>query len=482
MKRIDKIHAFSLHDVTATRQLERSAVTAQPEDQLLRQAGMAVAKLAIAIAPHASKIWIACGSGNNGSDGLEAARLLLMWGKTVIITTFERDLETNCDRRARDAGVVWAQNPPVNHDLCIDAMLGIGQDSRPLSGRLAAWAYVMNTGMAPVLAIDNPTGLNPDTGHLPGIGVVADHTLCLLTLKPGLFTGRGRDLSGQVWLESLGIHPTGGADRPGLTQTAILTGRPELMMRLHATHKGSYGDVGIIGGAAGMTGAAFLAGSAALQAGAGRVFVGLLDSANLTLDVSQPELMLRPPDTMEYIETTMVFGCGGGTLIATWLPKLLASSRRLVIDADAINALAQDQACRIAVRLRLGRGQFTVLTPHPLEAARFLDTSVTQVQSDRLAAARAISDACQCTVVLKGSGTVIATPLKRTQINPTGNARLASAGTGDVLSGMIGAGLAAGLGAHDAASRAVYKHGQVADDWSLQSSLTAGSLSRSYLI
>jgi hydroxyethylthiazole kinase-like uncharacterized protein yjeF len=310
----------------------------------------------------------------------------------------------------------------------------------------------MNTGMPPVLAIDNPTGLNPDTGHLPGTGVVADHTLCLLTLKPGLFTGHGRDMAGQIWLEKLGADPSTEPGWHQLSPTATLTGRPESMSRPHATHAGSFGDVGIIGGAVGMTGAALLAGSAALSAGAGRVFVGLLDSANLTVHSSLPELMLRAPENIETVETTIVLGCGGGPAIANWLPKLLASSRRLVIDADATTALSQDQAGRIALRRRLDLGQLTVLTPHPLEASRLLGTGVGQVQADGLAAAKSISDEFRCTVVLKGSGTVIATLLARTQINPTGNARLASAGTGDVLSGMIGAGLAAGLGAHDAAS------------------------------
>jgi hydroxyethylthiazole kinase-like uncharacterized protein yjeF len=170
--------------------VERAAITGKPADQLMMQAGLAVAKLAMAIAPHASKIWNACGPGNNGSDGLEAARLLQMWGKTVVATALGRQPEANCDKRARDAGVVWADTAPSDHDLCIDGMLGIGQDCRPLSGRLAAWAHVMNTGTPPVLAIDNSTGLNPHRGHLPGIGVAAGYTLCLLTLKPGLFTAR----------------------------------------------------------------------------------------------------------------------------------------------------------------------------------------------------------------------------------------------------------------------------------------------------
>jgi hydroxyethylthiazole kinase-like uncharacterized protein yjeF len=210
--------------------------------------------------------------------------------------------------------------------------------------------------------------------------------------------------------------------------------------------------------------------------------VGLLGDATLQLDVAQPELMFRAPETFDLAKMTIVCGCGGGPAIANWLPKLLALSQRLVIDADGMNALSKDRTCRLAVRQRFSHNQLTVLTPHPLEAARFLGASVEHVQADRLAAARAISDECRCTVVLKGSGTITTSPLAQTQINPTGNSRLASAGTGDVLAGMIGAGLAAGLGAQEAASRAVYRHGQVADAWPERESLTAGRLSQFGLI
>ena len=482
MQRIDNNHAFALYDVAGTRRLENATLSEKPEGQLLQQAGLAVAKLASALAPHASKIWIACGPGNNGSDGLEAAKLLQTWGKTAIVTAHDRTFETSSDQRARDAGVAWAQTPPSDHDLCIDAMLGIGQDCRPLAGRLAVWANAMTLGTPLVLAIDNPTGLDPNTGHLPSMGVAADHTLCLLTLKPGLFTGHGRDMAGQVWLDDLGINSQTCPNWPGLSPAAVLSRRPEPLARRHATHKGSFGDVGIIGGSTGMTGAALLAASAALHAGAGRVFVGLLGDATLQLDVAQPELMFRAPETFDLAKMTIVCGCGGGPAIANWLPKLLALSQRLVIDADGMNALSKDRTCRLAVRQRFSHNQLTVLTPHPLEAARFLGASVEHVQADRLAAARAISDECCCTVVLKGSGTITTSPLAQTQINPTGNSRLASAGTGDVLAGMIGAGLAAGLGAQEAASRAVYRHGQVADAWPERESLTAGRLSQFGLI
>src|SRR6185369_11681384 len=160
---------------------------------------------------------------------------------------------------------------------------------------------------APVLAVDLPSGLDANTGV--GHAVRATHTLSLLSLKPGLFTAGGRDAAGQVWFDDLGVDGT--AQAP----TAWLAGPPAASARLHATHKGSYGDVAVIGGATGMTGAALLAASAALQAGAGRVFVVLLDGGTLSVDASQPELMFRPWDSLDLARMAVACGCGGGDAI-----------------------------------------------------------------------------------------------------------------------------------------------------------------------
>jgi len=225
-----------------------------------------------------------------------------------------------------------------------------------------------------------------------------------------------------------------------------------------------------------MTGAALLAASAALHAGAGRVYVGLLDSHALQVKGRQLELMFRAVNELDFSHTTLVCGCGGGVAINAYLPTLLSSPSPVVIDADAINSISKDTTLQDLLALRATRAQSTVLTPHPLEAARLLGCGAADIQHDRIKAAQALSQKFACTMVLKGSGTVIAAPGKALMINLTGNARLATAGTGDVLAGMIGAYLAGGASAHAAACHAVYRHGQLADDWPKNQALTAGQL------
>ncbi|MCX8521505.1 MAG: NAD(P)H-hydrate dehydratase, partial [Rhodoferax sp.] len=213
----------------------------------------------------------------------------------------------------------------------------------------------------------------------------------------------------------------------------------------------------------GMFGAALLAGRSALQGGAGRVFVCPLDANAASLDNNRPELMFRTPNTLDFSRMTVVAGCGGGSAIASHLPMLLHSAARLVLDADALNHLARDAELAAALARRsAGR---SVMTPHPLEAARLLGSSVSEVQKNRLQAAQLLADRHQCSVVLKGSGSIIAAPHKTPFINPTGNAKLASAGTGDVLAGLVGAYLAQGYGAFEAARTAVFRHGLAADQW-----------------
>lgn len=228
----------------------------------------------------------------------------------------------------------------------------------------------------------------------------------------------------------------------------------------------------------GMTGAALLAGSAALHGGAGRVLVSLLDQDQTTEIHTQPELMLRRFEALELESLSVVCGCGGGQAVRTVLPAVLQRAQALVLDADALNIISTDGALQQALTARSARQHPTVLTPHPLEAARLLHTTSAQVQAHRLMAARELAKKFQCTVVLKGSGTVIAHPDDIPHINPTGNGSLATAGTGDVLAGVIGAGLAAGMTPLQAALRAVFAHGEAADTWPLDEPLTAGALAR----
>jgi hydroxyethylthiazole kinase-like uncharacterized protein yjeF len=359
--------------------------------------------------------------------------------------------------------VVFGDNGPAEPpDLVIDALLGIGA-RLPLRPAFAAMVERTGSTGAPVLAIDLPSGLPADTGATGGAAVVrADHTLSLLTLKPGLFTADGRDHAGRVWFDDLGIAAP--AEAP-----AWLAGPPMLAPRRHAQHKGSFGDVLVLGGAPGMAGAATLAARAALAAGGGRVLLGRLGGGGDEIDPLRPELMLRTTAELaqpaRLARATVVCGCGGGHAIAEWLPAVLANAIRVVLDADALNAISSAPALRALLAGRSARGLASIVTPHPLEAARLLDRTAADVQADRLAAACQLAQSLACTVLLKGSGTVIAAPEQAPRINPTGNARLGTAGSGDVLAGWLGGlwSAHAGWDAPDAASAAAWLHGRAAE-------------------
>jgi hydroxyethylthiazole kinase-like uncharacterized protein yjeF len=480
VKRIGQGSGECLYDVASTRRIEALAQATLPPHSLMQRAGLAVARMALAVAPHARHIWIACGPGNNGGDGLEAAIHLQRWGKTPVLTWLGSPTQASQDtlaayEKARALGLASSEVPPDTFDLCIDALLGIGATQREPTGLMADWIGRMNHSGAAILSVDVPSGLNPDTGSVLELHVKASHTLSLLTLKPGLFTSRGRDACGDIWLDDLGIA-CGATDAPAAT--ALLNTAPHRAARPHASHKGSFGDVAVIGGASGMTGAALLAASAALHTGAGRVFVSLLDDSSLGVNPLQAELMFRHIDELEPSTISVVCGCGGGAAIAAHLQGILSSPAPVVIDADAINSISSDVELQNALRLRSTHAPATVLTPHPLEAARLLGCSTAQVQQDRLAAAKQLATRFACTVILKGSGTVIAAPGQVSVVNATGNARLATAGTGDVLAGMVGAHLAAGLPAFQAACVAVYAHGALADAWPTSVPLTASQLAR----
>ena len=476
MQRITAQSSAPLFDVAASRRIEQAAGAQLPPHTLMRRAGLAVAHLAAALTPHARCIWIACGPGNNGGDGFEAATQLKLREFEPYVSFAGDEARLPADaldalQRARAAGVSIGREPPADYDLAIDALLGLGAARAP-ADTMAQWLERMYRAGRPVLSVDLPSGLNADTGAAAfDFGHHGDrHSLTLLTLKPGLFTAHGRDAAGEVWFDDLGCAP--GQE----VAAAHLNAPPTMAQRAHAAHKGSYGDVAILGGAPGMAGAAMLAASAALHGGAGRVFVALLDKALPALSPTQPELMFRKAASLDWSQLTVVCGCGGGTAIHAMLPQVLADAPRAVIDADALNAIAADSALQPLLAARRQRGQQTLLTPHPLEAARLLGTDTGTVQSDRLAAACALAARFQSVVVLKGSGSVIAAPQAAPFINLSGNARLATGGTGDVLAGMIGANLAAGHDAVAAARRAVWHHGALADNWPAARPLTAGAL------
>lgn len=492
MQKITSAHSQPLFNVAATRRIEQLAAGTLPTHTLMQRAGLAVARLAMALSPHAQCIWVACGPGNNGGDGFEAAMHLHQWGKRVVVTWtgegkngLPLDAET-AHRGAIAKGVNFADEPPEEFDFCIDALLGIGavlDPAREGSARILNWLQIMRDSEKPCLAVDIPSGLNAYTGAASAKDAMhsgasctsndwatARYTISLLTLKPGLFTCEGRDSAGEVWFDDLGVDialiPQ--ANEP---PSAWLLGANSLTLaqRLHAQHKGSFGDVAVLGGESTnsnhMAGAALLAASAALHRGAGRVFVALLGNGVLNVSAAQPELMFRSPEALDLRHQVVVCGCGGGQAVKAVLPRVLSSTLRLVLDADALNAVANDSALQSLLKARSACGYATVLTPHPLEAARLLQTTTAQIQSDRLKAAAQLAELFHAVIVLKGSGSVIAAPGQTSRINSSGNALLATAGTGDVLAGMLGAAIASGLSAFDAACSAVFEHGRLADDW-----------------
>lgn len=489
---------WPLYGTAASRAIERQAAQGLPPHALMRRAGEAVARLARAWRPHARRVLVVAGGGNNGGDGWLAAALLHrhlggVAGARVQVWPPGDPGHLPDDARwalaeARAAGVEEIDAPPDTPDLVIDAVFGLGL-SRPVGGATLDTLRWLQACPAPTLCVDLPSGLDADTGRWWADAPVQPRgprlTLSLLTLKPGLFTGAGRACAGEaIWFDALG---TAAREAPD-AWLCLGTDWPDVsaLRRAHASHKGSRGDVVVIGGqlpggaeGIGMAGAALLAGRAALRAGAGRVYVGLLGDGPplLLVDDAQPALMLRTtraalaPGVPE--QAVVVAGCGGGRAVAEVLPALLTRAPRLVLDADALNALgpvaAADTVPGGLWAQRRAAGWCTVLTPHPLEAARLLGTDAAHVQADRLGAARTLAARLGATVVLKGSGTVVAAPDAPPIVNATGDGLLASAGTGDVLAGLIGARLAAGGAVSPdipaAVAEAVAAHGRLAQGW-----------------
>jgi hydroxyethylthiazole kinase-like uncharacterized protein yjeF len=239
------------------------------------------------------------------------------------------------------------------------------------------------------------------------------------------------------------------------------------------------GDVMVMGGQPGMEGALMLAAVAALHAGAGRVLACWMGSKGpIHYAASHPEIMQLPLEKADFRFATIVCGCGAGKTLHDVMPNVLNNAPRLVLDADALNALAGQQEKWQTIKARATRQQHTILTPHPLEAARLLGCQTIDIQRDRITAAIALAEQFDCTIVLKGSGTIIASPSQTPVINFTGNGRLATGGTGDVLAGMMGGRWASSFdNTHTVACRVTLEHGLIADQWPAEApTLTAHAL------
>ena len=457
-------HGTPVYLTGEIRAIEKAAA-AEP---LMEKAGLAAAELARDIAGGSGKpVLVLAGPGNNGGDAFVLARHLRQWyfNVTVVFADDEKKLSGDAAaslRAWRAAGGAIAEALPSARDwsLVVDGLFGIGLE-REVAGRYADWIAALNRLGAPVLAIDIPSGLHSDTGRVLGCAVRAAHTVTFIGLKPGLLTLEGPDHCGEIHLRSLDVAPPAPARGSLLGREILATA---LAPRARNSHKGDYGSAGIIGGDHGMVGAALLAGRAALKLGCGRVYVGLLAADPLQVDPAQPELMLRRADEVLKIAslTCLAAGPGLGQMPSAvfHLDAALETPLPLVLDADALNLVASSAA--LAKKLR-GRSAPSLLTPHPAEAGRLLGAATRAVQDDRVASALRLASAFNSLVVLKGAGSVCASPDGTWRINTSGNPGMASAGTGDVLTGMIAALLSQGVDPAVALLAGVYLHGAAAD-------------------
>jgi hydroxyethylthiazole kinase-like uncharacterized protein yjeF len=350
----------------------------------------------------------------------------------------------------------------MNADWVVDGLFGIGL-KRPLHGvysdAVAAIAMA-RSNCAHVLALDVPSGIDADTGATLGdAAVTADFTLTFIANKPGLVTGPALDFVGELHCATLDLQrpPIGAARLLDATYLTVTRKDPQ-----PNAHKGSNGTCVIIGGASGMLGAILLASRAAMRTGAGKVKIGWLSEPHPQVDPLMPEVMMGGASELVNTEChSIVIGCGLG--VSGPAVRLLKSALKrdlpMVIDADALNLIAQSAELATLVQRRNAP---TIITPHPAEASRLLGCSTADVQRNRLKAAHDLAKGYRCIAILKGAGTVVCDGTTTT-VNGTGNPLLATAGTGDVLAGMIGALLARGFDAATAARLGVCIHGAAAD-------------------
>jgi hydroxyethylthiazole kinase-like uncharacterized protein yjeF len=439
---------------------------------LMERAGLAAAQVAREMLGEAgARVLVLAGPRNNGGDAFVVARWLREWFFDVTLayrgdaTQLSADASAAYDAFIAAGGSTRNDIPPGwRGALVVDGLFGIGL-ARALDGDYARWVDWANASAVRILALDVPSGLDADTGRVLGPCIRAAKTASFIALKPGLVTADGPDQCGAVVVLDLDLDL---AKRSGAGELVRWSDRasslPEVLWRdQRNVHKGTFGTLGIVGGSAGMIGAALLAGRAALSCGAGKTLVGLAAENTPAVDLAAPELMLR--DVQSVLDApldALVCGPGLGTdsRARDCVRRALALPLPLLLDADALNLLAADPAL---VALARARDHPTLLSPHPGEAARLLGISPDDVQRDRLAAATTLAEKVHASVALKGAGTIVARPDGRWQINASGNPGLASGGTGDTLAGIIGALLAQGVAGPDALGLAVCLHGAAAD-------------------
>lgn len=459
-----------LYSATATRELDARIIAAgTPGFELMRRAAGALWRELRRRWPDAGRLTVLCGSGNNAGDGYLVATLARRAGwhaQVLTLATVER-LQGDAAQawqQAMEAGVdiqPWSGSLP-HGGVLVDALLGTGLRSEVRDPYAQAIAAINVSGL-PVIAVDLPSGLNADTGAVEGVAVKADVTVTFIALKPGLFTGQGPDLAGELCFAPLCELPNHEV-RPTLERLTLDSYRGLLPVRPKAAHKGMFGHLLLIGGNRGMGGAIMLAAEAALRSGAGKVSVATRSEHVAPLLARCPEVMAHGVDDAAQLAplldqaSALVIGPGLGR--DSWAQEMLALAlqRALprVLDADALNLVAGQPTTL---------GSQTVVTPHPAEAGRLLGWPTSRVQADRPHAVRELAERLGCAAVLKGVGSLVADAdsARLPGLCIHGNPGMATAGMGDVLSGLVGALLAQRLAAADAARYGVLLHALAGD-------------------
>lgn len=426
-----------------------------PSFTLMTRAAEGALRILRARWPQARRLAVVCGGGNNGGDGYVLARLAKQAGlDALVLATVPPDRLGGDARRAQ---VEWLSADGAAHpfagdalsgsDLIVDALLGVGLSGQPRPETLMV-IEAINAARRPVMALDIPSGLDADTGAVHGDAVRADVTVCFVGLKSGLFLGAGPEHAGVVLLEDLGVvAPSTPAFAPLLRRIDAAELAQHLPRRSRESHKGSHGRVLVIGGGAGMPGALRLAGEAALRVGAGLVTAAGAPENLVAVSAGRPELIYLPLGSASMLDdavidaTVIAIGPGLGRsdwARTLWLKISRVQDKPVVADADALNLLAESP-------LKLPANW--ILTPHPGEAGRLLGSDARAVQADRLGAARELQARFGAVVVLKGAGSLVASGAGEAvslAICDRGNPGMATAGMGDVLTGVI-AGLRAQL-------------------------------------
>jgi NAD(P)H-hydrate epimerase len=482
------------------RNVDRRAIEEMgiPSLELMEAAGLGVVAAFLADCPDAPsrRVVILCGKGNNGGDGLVAARHLAGRGLRpgVFLLSapdqLKGDAASNLEA-ARSAGVevvsvtdesAWREVRATleGRPYVIDAILGTGVRGGA-HGLAARVIEDLNDAAAPVISIDLPSGLDADTSVVEGRAVRAERTYTLCRPKLALVLPPAARMAGDWAVIPIGIPDEAvREERCSLEWLDARVAETLLAPRPDESHKGTFGHLLAVAGSAGKSGAAVLVARGALRSGVGLMTVATPASCQERVAVQQAEVMTEalPENAAGLLareacgralalaerRDALAIGPGLGTEPETREVVLDLVSRRscpVVLDADGLNAFSSNGKDALE-RLAAGASPL-VLTPHPGEASRLLHCSTSEIQADRLAAARRLAELSGATVVLKGHRSVVATPEGRAAINSSGNPGMASGGTGDVLTGMIGAFLARGLAAYDAARLAVFVHGDAGD-------------------